>query len=145
MSLHEEIGSAIQREIELLEGAIVLSPTTLAIAVQRRFIEESIQPHIQYTSLEHLKHMARRALAGRYEADGEENESHQSEMFAGHLQDRYPTQRAKGSEPQYKLRNALSADELDWNIRQLRKSAAARLEHADALQAYADAKEVRAA
>jgi hypothetical protein len=57
------------------------------------------------------------------------------------LQHRYPTPRPAGAEPIYKKREALSRAELAWNVAMLRKSAAARLEHADALQAWADARD----
>jgi hypothetical protein len=137
MSLHEEISVAIQREIDSMGDAIALSPTSLAIAVQRSYASE-IEPHVQYTSLEHLKQIARSVLSRRFDADAEESDAYQGEMFAGQLQSRYPTPRGTGGEPIYKAREHLSASELTWNITQLRKSAAARLEHADALQAWAD-------
>lgn len=138
MSLHEEVSTAIHREIEALGSAIALSATTIAIAVQDRYSTGPVEPHVQYTSLEHLKHMARKALAGRYEPDGEENESHQGEMFSGVLQDRYPVPRERGADPVYKHRESMTVIELDWNVAQLRKSANARLRHADALQAWTD-------
>lgn len=138
MSLHEEIAADIQREIEAASPAIPLSPTTLALAVLSRLSAEPLTPKVQYASLEHLKQMARKALAGRYEPDGAENDAHQGDMFSGHLQDRYPVPRVKGADPIYKPRDVLSADELAWNVGQLRKAAAARLRHADALQAWAD-------
>ena len=77
-------------------------------------------------------------LARRYEHDSDENESYQGDMFSGELQDRYPTPRAAGEDPLYKPRAMLTREELDWNIAQLRKSADARLRHADALQAFRD-------
>ncbi|GIK83037.1 MAG: hypothetical protein BroJett024_41420 [Alphaproteobacteria bacterium] len=147
MSLHEEIGAAIQREIDSMGDAIALSPTSLALAVQRSFDAASIEPHIAYTSLEHLKQMARRVLARNFDTTGEDGDARelQGEMFAGQLQDRYPVPRAGAAEPIYKRRDALTRSELEWNIRQLRKSAAARLEHADALQAWADERRQNAA
>lgn len=138
MSLHEEVNTAIHREIDAMGAAIALSPTAVALAVQRTFSDSRIEPRLQYTSLEHIKQMARKALAGRYEPDGEQNESHQDELFSGHLQDRYPTPRIRDADPLYKHREALTKDELLWNVTQLRKSASARLRHADALQAWAD-------
>lgn len=140
MSMHEEIVAAIHRAIEGLGDAVALSPTGVALAVQRAFIESPLEPHVQYASLEHFKQMARSALARRFDAEGEESIAHQGEMFSGQLQDRYPTPRKHGQEPTYKQRDALSQDELAWNIAMLRKSAAARLEHADALQAWADSR-----
>lgn len=138
MSLHEDINNAIREEIDSLGGSIALSPTTLALAVQRKWATDQIDPHLQYASLEHIKAMARKALARRYEADGDENIVHQGDMFSGLLQDAYPLPIRDGADPIYKPRDDLTDAEVEWNIGQLRKSAAARLKHADALQAWAD-------
>jgi len=138
MSLHEEVAAAIASEIEALGSAIALSPTSVALAVQRRFTTDAVEPHLLYTSLEHIKHMARSVLAKRFDADGDESVAHQGELFSGQLQQHYPTPRVGRAEPIYKKREALSRDEIEWNVAQLRKSASARLAHADALQAWAD-------
>ena len=138
MSIHEEIVGAIDAAINASAGAVILSPTTIALAVQGSFQSGEIEHHIKYTSLEHLKHMARRRLAGRFEADGEDNEAHQQDMFSGHLQDRYPAARQRGVEPQYKLRESMNEADFRWNITNLTKAAQARLAHVDALQAWWD-------
>lgn len=145
MSLHEDISTAFQDEIQALGDAHVLSPTSLALAVQRRFSGSDLEPHIQYTSLEHLKQMARRALVKNFEPDSDETAAYQGELFSGQLQERYPIPRPASQEPQYKLRNQLTHGELAWNIATLRKSAAARLQHADALQAWGDMRATQAA
>lgn len=145
MSAHEQIFTLINIQIEKASSTIELSPTNLALAVQRQFIDEYTDILIKYSSLEHIKHMARKALAGRFEADGEENEAHQGELFSGHLQDRYPTPRKRGEAPIYKLREHLSVAEADWNVEQLRKSARARVLHANALQAWNDDRNSRLA
>lgn len=141
MSLHDDLNVAITREIESLGDAIAMSPTTVARAVQARYNTGHIAPQLEYASLEHIKQMARAVLGKRFESDGEESESYQGELFSGSLQEYYPIPRKKDQEPVYKKRDALSHAELLWNVRQLRKSAAARLEHADALQAWADSRE----
>ena len=140
MTIHEDIEQAIKRELNVLNGAECLSPTSLALAVQLRFEAGDIQPHIKYTSLEHLKQMARGILRGQFDPTTDDDTSAQGEMFSGHLQDRYPIKVPKGAEPQYKLRMALSHEEAQWNIARLRKSAQARLEHADAMQAWNDSR-----
>lgn len=140
MSLHEDLVDAINQEIEAFGDAMAIQPTSIALAVQDKFAQGKLQPHIQYTSLEHLKHMARRVMAGRFEPDGEDNPVHQGELFSGTLQDRYPVPRQRGTEPTYKRREDLSDFELRWNVDQLRKSASARMKHADALLAWADSR-----
>jgi hypothetical protein len=138
MSVYDEVTTQIQREIDSFGEVIVLSPTVVALAVQKHFSNAQLEPHIAYASLEHLKQLARRSLAGRYDPEGDDNKAHQGDMFSGHLQERYPIPRAKDDEPQYKQRTALTDDELQWNCDQLCKSANARLRHADALRAWGD-------
>ena len=123
--------------VDARTAAIVISPAAVAVAVLRQYAPAALEPHIEYASLEHLKHMARRVLARRFDDDGAENRTYnaQAEMFSGYLQDRYPLPRTADEEPTYKLRGLLTAEERAWNVALLRKSATARLEHADALEA----------
>ena len=140
MSFHDQIQQVIHTVINGLdgEGIISISPTTIALRVHDQFGSEEEDPHIRYASVEHFKQMARKALAGKFSTEAHESDAYMDDMFSGHLQTRYPIPLEKGREPVYKSRDALTQDELDWNIEQLRKSAMSRLEHADALQAYRD-------
>ncbi|MQV80727.1 hypothetical protein [Sinorhizobium meliloti] len=135
--MHEEINIAMQQWIADRSDCRVISPTALAIAVLQRFEPGRLEPHIEYTSLEHFKQMARRVLAHRFGEEGDDNPAYedQGQLFSGHLQDRYPIPRKRNAEPQYKLRFLLTERERAWNVEQLRKSASARLAHADALEA----------
>ncbi|MBP7651150.1 MAG: hypothetical protein KA744_14985 [Phenylobacterium sp.] len=135
MNLHEQISLDIQGVVEGLAGADIISPSYVARELLDLYAGASIDPHIAYASREHFKQMARRVLAGRYDAESDDNEAHQGELFSGHLQRRYPIPRASGSEPVYKLREALTPQERAWNVLSLRSSARARLLHADALEA----------
>jgi hypothetical protein len=145
MSLHESIVTDMSKVISDMGDCSIISPTSLALKVQSEYAEGKLEPHIEYTSLEGLKSIARKLLAGNFDADGEANSAHQGEMFSGHLQDRYPVPRKKGVEPVYKLREALTSDEVMWNVRTLRKSAEARLLHADALEAWHQSTSAQAA
>lgn len=142
MNQHQKINAEFERQYTFLSDAIVISPAALAHRVFEIFSSGEEEPHIEYTSLEHLKHMARVFLARRKDADGDLNETHGAQgdldlgvTFSGKLQDRYPLPRKPGEEAAYKLRSQLNEDERVWNVNQLRKSARARLEHADALEA----------
>jgi hypothetical protein len=139
---HQRIMSEIARQYEFLAEAVLVSPSSLAHRAFEAFSTGEEELHIQYTSLEHFKQMSRDFLRRRKTPDGEENEAHsaQGEMdlgtrFSGKLQDRYPIPRPNGEEPAYKRRFDLTPEERRWNVRQLRRSAGARLEHADALEA----------
>jgi hypothetical protein len=141
MNLHQHINAEIERQYEAMRGAILISPTALAHRVFEGFSTGEEDPHVQYTSLEHLKQMVRGYLAKSKEPDGDDSDAYvQASLdlgitFSGKLQDRYPLPRKAGEEPVYKLRSELTADERAWNVALLRKSGQARLEHADALAA----------
>lgn len=141
MNLHQKINAEIERQYDVLSDAILIGPTALAHRVFEAFSTGEEEPHIQYTSLEHLKHMVRAFLAKNKEPDGEGSEAYAQGAldfgvtFSGKLQDRYPLPRKAGDEPVYKLRSELTPEERAWNVAALRKSGQARLEHADALAA----------
>lgn len=138
MNLHQQITAEMARQYEFLRDAVMIGPSALAHSVYETFATGEEEPHIQYMSLEQCKQMARKFLARHCDADDDENAVYgaQGELeFSGKLQDRYPLPRKAGDEPVYKLRHLLTAQERAWNVAQLRKSADARNEHADALEA----------
>lgn len=144
MTQHQQIHAEFERQYERLKDAAVVGPKALAYRAYRKFSQGKdgkpieIEAHIQYASLEHMTSMARKFLAKHADPDSDENEVYGSQgtfSFSGQLQDRYPLPRKPGEEPLYKKRSLLTAEERDWNVRQLRKSAQSRQEHADALEA----------
>lgn len=143
MSMHEEICQQLRELIPDSEDvrvcAIDLSPTDLARLCFRKFEDENIDPHVEYAAIEHYKTMARKILSAHFDPDGESNPAHasgQADMFSGMLQERYPIRRTPGADPVYRPLGHLSLADLDWNIDMLKKSAGARLAHADALKAH---------
>lgn len=147
MNQHNRINGEFQRQYEFLQDAVIISTSALAVKVYNVFASGEEEAHVQYTSMEHLKQMARTFLAKRKGIDGSESESYSQnefdfgEEFSGKLQDRYPLPRKAGEEPVYKLRSHLTKEERAWNVGILRKSGNARLQHADALEAEGLSKE----
>lgn len=142
MNLHKQITDEMERQYQALEDAVIVYPSAIAMRVFEAFSNGDEAAHIQYTSLEHLKQMARAFLRAKKDPDSDQSEAYKGQdsldfgaEFSGKLQDRYPLPRKAGEEPAYKARFHLTADERSWNVEQLRKSAGARLEHADALEA----------
>lgn len=137
MSLHEAISHFQSQFIDERRDCAVLSAAAIASATYEAFCEGDVEAHIQYASLEHFKHMARKAMARHFDDEGDQNAAYegQGELFSGHLQERYPIPRKQGEEPQYKLRSLLTPEERAWNVKKIRKSGEARLAHADALEA----------
>lgn len=140
MTEHQQIVTEFESQYDKLRGAVVIGPKALAFAVYQTFAigKPAVEPHIQYTSMEHLTAMARRFLAKKADPDSDDNEVYDQQgsfSFSGQLQERYPLPRKPGDEPLYKKRHLLTAEERAWNVEQLRKSARSRQEHADALEA----------
>jgi len=141
MNQHQQIMAEMSVRYEAIREAVLVGPGALAQGVYDAFASGEEDPQIQYVSIEHLKHMARRFLASQNDPDSDDNPAHMGQTefpgirFSGKLQDRYPLPRSAGTEPVYKRRSALTAEERAWNVAQLRKSADARQEHADALEA----------
>lgn len=137
MSLHEQIQRVMAQYIEDRADCAILSPAAVASATLQAFTADRVEPHVEYASLEHFKHMARKALARQFDHESEDNPaySEQGELFSGHLQDRYPAARKPGEEPTYKRLDCMTDADFEWNVRSLRRSAKARALHADALEA----------
>lgn len=135
MSIHEQLITRINIAIKNLESAGSLSPTTVALAVHQGLTNESIEVHIYYASLEHLKQMTRKVLSAKFDISGSENTSTQDELFV-ELQSCYPIKRNKGEEPVYKRREFLSFAEAEWNCMKLQKASIALSIHANQLRAW---------
>ena len=144
MSLHEQLTLAIGQIIDAHGAAEVISPSSVAYALRDRYTTGPLEPVFDYASIEHFKQMARRALSGRYDADSDESEAHQGELFSG-LQTRYPLPHGRGEEASYKLLDLMSDDEIEWNAAVLEKSADARMIHARKLRIYRLSRGARAA
>lgn len=144
MNQHQRINAEMHKQYEAMREAVLVSPSGLAHRVFETFASGEEAPQVEYTSLEHLKHMARVFLAKKKDPDSDESEAYAGQddlpgfSFSGKLQDRYPLPRKAGEEAVYKLRQLLTPEERAHNVKTLRKGAHARLEHADALEAEGD-------
>lgn len=142
MNQHQRIMGEMAAQYEAFSDAVIVAPSGLAHRVFESFCSGEEEEHIQYASLEHLKHMARVFLAKRKDPDADESEAYVRQgsldldvSFSGRLQDRYPLPRKDGEDPAYKQRHLLTSEERAFNVALLRKSGRARLHHADALEA----------
>lgn len=150
MSMHEEVFNVVRKLIdegdESRNRKFDLSPTLIAQRTFDHYQKRSVDPHTEWSAVEGYKAVARKVLAANFEAEeGDESVSYQADMFSGLLQERYPVPRRAGEEPLYRHIDALNLREIEWNIQTLRKSAEARLRHADALEAFAERKFKKAA
>lgn len=60
----------------------------------------------------------------------------QDDLFSGALQHRYPKAGSDRDNPEYILLDSLTERDVDFNVGRLRSEAAAKLAHADALEAW---------
>ena len=136
MSEHAEIMTAMQAKLDALDSAIAIMPKSLAHATYCEISPDQGEDRlVSYLTVEMLAAFARKLLGKRFSHESDETDAYAGDLFSGALQPRYPLPRQNGEEPTYKLREHLTDDERAWNVKQLRKSAQSRLEHADALEA----------
>lgn len=105
------------------EAMIKIDPGTKSVALVR------IGCHL------HLRQIARDVCRAWFEGDNEQSGA-QHEMFPD-LQRHYPSARsAHDDEPTYVRLEDLTVEDVAYNVRRLRLEAQAKLEHADALEAW---------
>lgn len=138
MSTHDDIVQEIRRKVEEVNKAKSpdLSPDTIATLVYSVFATGTEDVHIRHGCMESYKSMSRRVLAREFGADEDPGMDSQGDMFSGQLQERYPIRTPAGSDPVYRIREALSDSDLEWNIQRLMKLSHAALKHAEALAVY---------
>jgi hypothetical protein len=86
-----------------------------------------------------FRQIARSRLRKRFDDAPIQEDDGQLELLDdGTLQDRYPLPPKDGEDPQYKLLDLLSEDELQYNITRLTQTGRARITHAITLQGYLD-------
>lgn len=139
-SVRYEILQRMRRIIhDELRDPMDVAPSTVANRTFDHYAKTGVDVHIEYASIEHMKQMAMRLLAHTHDpiqriADAVDEQTVDS--FAELLQDRYPIQVPKGSEPQYRRREFLSGSDVAWNVARMRTAAGGLTRHSDALEAW---------
>ena len=142
-SLSAQIDQRILEVVSPLESREVdiISPAYVAESVSNSLDPEHDSPElIAWCATLHLRERCRKLLAKRHDpvkkaesfANGENED-----LFGYLLQDYYPSKfRGGGSEPVYIKRDKLTAEEINFNAKRMRRAGESLLQHADALQAY---------
>jgi len=114
-------------------GEVRISPSWLATAGMAQLDPDRISPSDVYVAAHlQLRQIARGLCGKKCEDDGS---AEQHELWPM-LQKRYPAAHHNGDEPVYVLLDHLSEKDVAFNIGRLRKEASAKLQHADALEAW---------
>jgi hypothetical protein len=133
----------VARIVDLRRDQGRISPSWVATEAMlqidpRREIQQRF-PLAYHSSHQHLRQIARSQCRSLFE-DDEPRDSRQHELFPG-LQWRYPAARSKDQEePEYVLLELLALEDVYYNLSRLRAEARAKLNHSDALEAWAKKK-----
>jgi hypothetical protein len=139
-ALAEQVTQILRQHYEALDerGEIEINPAMLAGAAYQQLDQQDHAPIlVRYAAILELRQMARGLCRKRIEEDAENAEHQPAGLFDSQLQPRYPAMRS-GQET-YVRREHLTLDERGINIARLRSEGAAKLRHANALQAETDA------
>ena len=134
--LPDHLRELVARIIEMRLGQPRISPSWVATEamydLDRGRAVEHDHPMIWQGCHLQLRQIARQLLAQRFECGEEEQE-----LLFKDLQWRYPTARsATAEEPEYVLRDLMTDEDIAYNVGRMRAEALAKLEHADALEAW---------
>ena len=134
---YDELAIAVQKVIDVRKVMPEISPEWVATETMNAIEFPRALHRLGYAGCHlELRQIARSKL--RYEfdptaADGREDEA---DLFPDTLQDRYPRRHKKGEPPIYVLRSLMSAADIVYNVKRMRRFGAALLKHADALEEW---------
>ncbi len=130
MNPSNELNKLICDELETFSSDLPVSAEVLAdIVIKKIDPSEDAPILVRFGCVMELRQMSRSLLRREYKSD---TESQQGELFEG-LQDRYPG--AGNRSGTYLPRSMMSISDYEMNIKRLRKEGAAKIAHADALNA----------
>jgi hypothetical protein len=129
----------VERIVSIRDSDIAISPSW--VATQAMFEldpKKTSESNIYLAAHLQFRQIARKVLGAKFEAEVDADKD-QHPLFPD-LQRRYPLPHLKDEEPRYKLLEYLDHDERVFNVNRLRKEASGKLAHADALEAYDQAR-----
>jgi len=136
-SPESKLRAALQEVYDRHKHEVRVSPAWLATETMITLDKEKLAPALVYLAAHlELRQLARELCRAKWEP-GDEIEQH--ELFPD-LQSRYPIVRARGEDPEYVLLDHMTLADCEAMIARLRAEASAKLEHARALQIFAEAK-----
>jgi hypothetical protein len=133
-----QLAEIVARIIDIRRAEVRINPSWIATEALKE-IDPANRSHPLVRTGCHLqlRQIARAQCRKLFEDDDGEDDS--EPLFTGfkQLQWRYPAAHSKGKpEPEYVLLDQLSRADVEYNARRLRLEGHAKLEHADALEAW---------
>lgn len=128
----------VARIIDVRRGQLRINPSWIATEAMKEIDPARRSVELVYLGCHlQLRQIARGQCRKLFE--DEDDEDPDAPRFTGFngLQWRYPTARSRvASEPEYVLRDHMTGADVSYNVSRLRSEARAKLEHADALEAW---------
>lgn len=124
----------ITRVIENRADEITINPAWIATeAMAVSDPDGTANPTVYHGCHLQFRQIARSICRGKFEeAEGDES---QHSLFPD-LQTRYPVKRKQGEEPEYKLLEELTDEDVQYNVNRLTLESAKKMKHARALSAW---------
>jgi hypothetical protein len=140
---NRDLQNVVQEIIDAHRCEQRISPAWIATEAMARLGAAGLQqgnPLVYHAAHLQLRQIARKSCRKQFEDDdGDALDPAQQEMFPG-LQSRYPAAHS-GCEPSYVLRDAMSAKDVDFNVKRLRREGETKLGRARALEVWWDTRE----
>lgn len=135
-----QLAEIVARIIEIRRTQIRVNPSWIATEALKE-IDPANRSHPLVRTGCHLqlRQIARAQCRKLFEDDDNEDDNDNEPPFIGfkELQWRYPAARSKDKpEPEYVLLDRLSHADVEYNVQRLRREGQAKLDHADALEAW---------
>jgi len=135
----ERLHAAVQLVIDKQGSADEVSPASIATEVMRA-IEFPPELHeLGYVGCHlEVRQIARQKLRRQHDPNARVAGSiaGEDELFPDTLQERYPRRPRPNEDPVYAKRDALTDEDVAYNVGRMRRGARALLKHADALEAW---------
>jgi len=135
-----DLRDVVQAIIEVRKAEERISPAWIATEAMINLGADDLQktkPLVYLAAHLQLRQIARKACRKQFDAEDDDDalDPAQQELFPG-LQSRYPAAHSDGEEPSYVVRDAMSAKDVSFNVRRLRREGATQLGRARALGAW---------
>jgi hypothetical protein len=138
-----ELRNMVQAIVDDRKTEERISPAWIATEVMAKLDAAGLQqtnPLVYLAAHLHVRHIARHLCRKQFDADAEDDDAldpRQQELFPG-LQFRYPAAHSDQEEPSYMVRDAMTAKDVTFNVKRLRREGATKLGRARALEAWWD-------
>jgi hypothetical protein len=146
MSEEQELADIVERVINLYDSIKDVSPAWVATQAMTLIEFPRALHRLGYVGCHlELRQLARGKLRRRFDPTAAADDDDTRDLFPETLQERYPKARKPGDEPSYRKLDALTEEDVNYNVERMRLVAYALNKHADRLMTWWRARPGKAA